>query len=84
MMKRVLPVLIVICLIGAIFCCLPTNKQQTQKQPKTLDDLNGCKVGIQTGLNYEDYLADSCPGAEQCSDCSCISGSQTAKKRSSV
>ncbi len=63
-MKRVLPVLIVICLIGAIFCCLPTNKLQTQKQPKTLDDLNGCKVGIQTGLNYEDYLADSCPGAE--------------------
>ena len=64
-MKRILPVLIVICLVGVIFCCLPTSKErQNQKQLKTLEDLNGCKVGIQTGLNYEDYLEDSCPGAE--------------------
>ena len=62
-MKRILPVIITICLIAAVFCLLPTNKQNN-KQPKTLDELDGCKVGIQTGLNYEDYLAESCPGAE--------------------
>ncbi len=62
-MKRLLPVLIVACLIGAVFCCLPGNRQN-YKQPKTLAELDGCKVGIQTGLNYEDYLAKCCPGAE--------------------
>lgn len=49
-MKRLLPVLIAACLIGAVFCCLPTSRQNN-KQPKTLTELNGCKVGIQTGLN---------------------------------
>lgn len=64
-MKRILPVLIVLCIIGTIFYCLPTSKQrQEQKQPKTLEELNGCKVGIQTGLNYEDYLKEACPDAE--------------------
>ena len=62
-MKRILPVLIVICLLGAFFCLLPTSKEAT-RQPKTLEELNGCKVGIQTGLNYEDYLAEQCPEAE--------------------
>ena len=64
-MKRILPVLIAVCLIGAVFWCLPTSKEkQSQKQLKTLEDLDGCKVGIQTGLNYEDYLEEACPGAE--------------------
>ena len=62
-MKRLLPVLIVVCLLGAVFCLLPTNEKKG-KQPRTLSELDGCKVGIQTGLNYEDYLAEKCPGAE--------------------
>lgn len=55
--------MITVALIVGVFCLLPKS-EQNYKQPKTLDDLNGCKVGIQTGLNYEDYLAEACPGAE--------------------
>ena len=62
-MKRLLPVLIAITLIVAVFCLLPRS-EQSNKLPETLNDLNGCKVGIQTGLNYENYLAKSCPEAE--------------------
>ena len=62
-MKRLLPVLIAVALIAAVFCLLPAS-EQSHRQIDTLDDLNGCRVGIQTGLNYEDYLADACPGAE--------------------
>ena len=64
MMKRLIPVLIVVCIIGAIVCCLPKSNNNDSKQPKALADLDGCKVGIQTGLNYEDYLEEKCPGAE--------------------
>ena len=62
-MKRLLPVLIAVALIVGVFFVLPKSKQNN-KQPKSLEELNGCKVGIQTGLNYEDYLAEVCPGAE--------------------
>ena len=62
-MKRLLPVIIVVCLILALFCLLPTS-EQNHNQPQSLSELDGCKVGIQTGLNYEFYLADVCPGAE--------------------
>ena len=62
-MKRLLPVLIAVTLIVAVFCLLPKS-EQSHKLLEKLDDLNGCKVGIQTGLNYENYLARSCPEAE--------------------
>ena len=62
-MKRLLPVLIAVTLIFAVFCLLPKS-EQSYRLPETLNDLNGCRVGIQTGLNYENYLARSCPEAE--------------------
>ena len=62
-MKRLLPVLIAVTLIVAVFCLLP-RAEQSNMLPEKLDDLDGCRVGIQTGLNYENYLARSCPGAE--------------------
>lgn len=62
-MKRLLPVLIAVALIAALFSLLPKS-ERSLKQLKTLNDLNGCKVGIQTGLNYENYLAEACPKAE--------------------
>ena len=62
-MKRLLPVLIAVALIIGVFSLLPKS-EQGHRQLKALDDLNGCKVGIQTGLNYEDYLAEACPQAE--------------------
>lgn len=62
-MKRIIPAAIAVCLIILAFCLLPKNSE-TGKHPETLEALNGCKVGIQTGLNYEEYLAAACPGAE--------------------
>jgi polar amino acid transport system substrate-binding protein len=63
MMKRIIPAAIAAALIVLVFCLLP-NHNQAGKHPKTLKELDGCKVGIQTGLNYEDYLAAACPGAK--------------------
>ena len=62
-MKRIIPVLIAVCLIGAVFCLLPRSKQ-TVRHVEKLEDLNGGRVGIQSGLNYEDYLAAKCPEAK--------------------
>ena len=62
-MKRLWPVLLALALIIAAFFLLP-RAEQSFKRLETLDDLNGCRIGVQTGLNYEDYLAEACPGAE--------------------
>ena len=62
-MKRLLPALIAVSLIIGVFFGLSGNGQGG-RQPRTLDELDGCNVGIQTGLNYEDYLGERCPGAK--------------------
>ena len=62
-MKRLWPVLLALVLMIAVFFLLP-RAEQSFKRLETLDDLNGCRIGVQTGLNYEDYLAEACPGAE--------------------
>ena len=62
-MKRLLPVIIALCLIGAVFVCLPRSSSGANT-PDSLEDLNGCRVGIQTGLNYDIILSRICPEAE--------------------
>jgi len=61
-MKRLYPVLIILCVLGAVFSCLPQS-QQEKTVYTSLEDLKGCTVGIQSGTNYERYLAESCPEA---------------------
>ncbi len=62
-MKRLLPVLIVLCLLGAVFTCLPKNNI-SERSITSLDDVNNCTVGVQGGTNYEVYLAKKCPDAK--------------------
>jgi len=62
-MKRLLPVIIVLCLIGTIFTCLPQN-DISERSISSLSDIDNCTVGIQSGTNYELYLAEVCPNAK--------------------
>ncbi len=62
-MKRLLPVLIVLCFLGAVFVCLPKSSV-TERSISTLEDVNSCTVGIQGGTGYESYLAEVCPNAQ--------------------
>jgi len=62
-MKRLLPVIIVLCLLGAVFTCLPKTSV-SERSVSTLEDVNNCSVGIQGGSGYEVYLAEVCPDAK--------------------
>jgi len=62
-MKRLLPVFIVLCLLGAVFTCLPKTSV-SERTITTLADVNNSIVGIQGGTNYEVYLAEVCPDAK--------------------
>jgi len=62
-MKRILPIVIVLCLIGIVFTCLPQNDVNNNTVLTSIDDLNGKSVGIQSGAGYEQYLATKCPDA---------------------
>jgi len=61
-MKRLLPVVVVLCLIGTIFTCLPKS-ESNDVTITCVDDLNGKSVGIQSGAGYELYLEERCPEA---------------------
>jgi len=61
-MKRLLPVLIVLCLLGSIFTCLPQS-ESSDITLTSLDDLNDKAVGIQSGTGYDLYLEEKCPNA---------------------
>jgi len=61
-MKRILPILIVICIIGALFTCLPKSSNE-EVTLSSLEDLSGKAVGIQSGTGYEQYLSERCPNA---------------------
>ncbi len=62
-MKRILPVVIALCLIGLVFSCLPQSSVSNDVVISSLDDLNDKSVGIQGGTGYEQYLSIKCPGA---------------------
>jgi len=63
-MKRLLPIIIVLAILGAVFCCLPRSADKSV-EITSLEDLNSLSVGIQTGLSYEVILSEVCPDAEQ-------------------
>lgn len=62
-MKRVLPVIIVFCLIALVFLSLPKAEQNVNKIDE-FNDLNNARIGIQTGLNYEVFTQEMFPNAE--------------------
>ena len=55
----ILLMLFVICLVltGALSTAYAAEYQ-------TIADLNGKKIGVQTGCLYETHIADKCPAAE--------------------
>jgi len=61
-MKRLLPVIIVLCLVGTLFSCLPKSESE-DVVITSIADLSGKSVGIQSGTGYEQYLMEANPEA---------------------
>lgn len=64
-MKRILPVVIALCLIALVFLSLPRAEKNADKIHE-FEDLNNARIGIQTGLNYEVFIEEMFPDAEIC------------------
>lgn len=62
-MKRLITVLIPLCILVLIFILLPKS-ENNRVTLSSIDDLNGLTVGMQNGLNYDLLLKDQCPDAE--------------------
>ena len=62
-MKRLIPVLITVCVLCLIFIFFPKSSNN-KVDISSLDDLNGLTVGMQNGLNYDLILKEQCPDAE--------------------
>lgn len=61
-MKRLLPVVISVCLLTLLFLFLP-GSNESKATLSSLEDLNGLTVGVQSGLNYELFLVKQYPDA---------------------
>ena len=61
-MKRLISILLPVCLLCLVFTLLPKS-ESNRAELSSFDDLSGLTVGVQNGVNYDLILQERCPDA---------------------